>query len=351
MTTSAQAEQMFRDRVAARGGVVVEPAWLGNAKRHRIVCSEGHEWAVRPSAVSQGTGICRICAGNDPQTAERQFRALVEQQGGRVVEPAWLGALKAHRVICGVGHESTPRPASVQQGGGICRNCSGCSPEVAERQFRESLARLGGVLLEPKWLGKGNPHRVRCPEGHLCRPTPSSVRAGRGICRACAGKDPAVAEKNFRDRVAELGGTVVEPVWLGNGKPHRLICSVGHQCAPWPASVQQGFGICRTCAGIAWDTFYVVTDPVRSLLKFGITSGGGRARLGTHRRQGFTVVNLLAGDLSGTTAPDAETAVLATLRLAGEPPVRGREYFDAAVLALVLDVAGPLTGYARPGGA
>lgn len=43
--------------------------------------------------------------------------------------------------------------------------------------------------------------------------------------------------------------------------------------------------------------------------------------------------------LPGTAAPDAERAVLAALAMAGEKPVKGREYFDRSCLALVLDVA------------
>ena len=43
--------------------------------------------------------------------------------------------------------------------------------------------------------------------------------------------------------------------------------------------------------------------------------------------------------MPGTVAPEMEQAVMAALRLAGEQPVKGREYYDASVLALVLDIA------------
>ena len=339
-STPAEAARIFRERVEARGGRVIEPTWLGFAKRHRIICGEGHEWALRPSAISQGVGLCGVCAGNDPRTAERRFRMLVEQRGGRVIEPRWLGARTPHRVLCGNGHPSTPRPNDVQQRGGICPICSGCSSGEAERLFRDRVAALGGVLIESAWLGKDRPHRARCAEGHACAPTPSSVRAGHGICLVCAGQDPQTAERRFRELVAEQGGTVLEPAWLGNDKPHRIRCRKGHETTPMPASVQQGNGICRFCAGMQWDAFYVVTNPVRHWLKFGITSRDGRVRLRRHARAGFTVVDLLLTGLPGVTAPALESDVGAALRLAGESPVQGREYFDSSVLALVLDVAG-----------
>lgn len=340
---------------------MIEPSWLGTRQRHRIICAEGHEWAVRPGFVSQGGGICGVCAGNDPRIAEARFRMLVEQAGGCVVEPVWLGALRPHRVICGEGHLSRPRPNGVQQGGGICTVCWGRSSEEAERQFRERVAALGGVLLEPTWLGKGRAHQARCAEGHACSPIPASVRVGHGICLICAGQDPQTTERRFRELVTEQGGMVLEPVWLGNGKPHRIRCARGHEATPMPASIQQGNGICRFCAGMEWDAFYVVTNPACHWLKFGITSGSGRVRLRRHRRAGFTVVDLLLTGLADVTAPTLEAEVKAALRLAGESPARGREYFDSSTLALVLDIAGAaqisplngdgaggIVGYARP---
>jgi len=42
--------------------------------------------------------------------------------------------------------------------------------------------------------------------------------------------------------------------------------------------------------------------------------------------------------LPSDAAPAIEQAVRAALRLAGITPIRGREYYDAAALAVVLDV-------------
>jgi hypothetical protein len=102
--------------------------------------------------------------------------------------------------------------------------------------------------------------------------------------------------------------------------------------------VQQGQGVCRYCAGKAWDAFYVVADESAALLKFGITTGNGRSRLNDHRRDGFGTVYRFLPGLPGDTAPCLEREVQATLRLAGEVPVRGREYYRDHVTALVLDV-------------
>ncbi|BBC30035.1 hypothetical protein SGFS_013290 [Streptomyces graminofaciens] len=92
------------------------------------------------------------------------------------------------------------------------------------------------------------------------------------------------------------------------------------------------------CAGKAWDVFYVVVDEINDTIKFGITSGDPRPRLGMHARDGFGDVVRLVEGLPGDLAPRLERAVLAALRDAREAPVRGREYFPAHVLPLVLDL-------------
>ncbi|KAF4408624.1 GIY-YIG nuclease family protein [Streptomyces lycii] len=139
--------------------------------------------------------------------------------------------------------------------------------------------------------------------------------------------------------MTELGGTVLEQMWLGSPTPHRVRCAEGHETTTRPNSVQRGKGICRYCAGQTWDAFYVVRDPDTNTVKFGITSGDPRPRLRTHAADGLTDVIRLHTDMPGTAAPDLERRIINALRDAGETPVRGREYYPARVLATVLDIA------------
>lgn len=339
---SLAAEAAFRARLAELGAVLLEERWLGNHKPHRLRCAAGHVCNPRPDSVQRQKGICRICAGKGPgsgKQAEAAFRIRVEEQGGTVLEPTWLGVMKPHRIRCSKGHESSPWPTNVQQGVGICRTCAGNDPAVAEAAFRARLAELGATLLEERWLGANAPHRVRCAAGHESAPSPGSVvRQGNGACRTCAGQDPEASWNAFRVQVEAFGGVVLEPEWLGNRNPHRARCAAGHECNPRPSDVQRGQGICRTCANKVWDAFYVVVDEVNEHLKFGITSGDPRPRLRIHERDGFDVVLRVATGLPGDVAPELERQVRAALRDAGEQPVRGREYFPLRVQALVLDL-------------
>lgn len=314
---------------------MIEPTWLGSIKPHQVICKNGHEVSPKPNTIQQGGGICRTCVGQDPAAAERKFRESVVRHGGRVVEPTWLGSDTPHRVVCAAGHASAPLPSNVRRQG-ICRVCVGRDPATAERAFRNRVAALGGQVLEPVWLGVNGPHRVRCREGHESWPWPSRVRDGGGICRTCAGQDPEMLDRSFRDLVAARGGQVLEGKWLGSHAPHRIICEKGHAARQRPHSLQQGRGLCRFCAGKSWDVFYIVTDDSLGRVKFGITSNDARRRLRYHRRAGYLTVVTTIGAMAD--AAEMERAILATLRLAGITPVQGREYYDIAALPVILDI-------------
>jgi hypothetical protein len=278
---SLAAEQAFQASLSKMSATLLEPAWLGSSKPHRVRCAAGHICTPAPNHVKQGIGICHTCAGLDPAVACANFKAAVASQGGVVLEPTWLGIHKPHRVRCAVGHMCAPRPHRVQQGGGLCRICANHDPATAWSNFKNAIAVLGGVVLEPTWLGAHAPHRVRCVAGHECTPTPTQVRSGKGICRICAKKDPAVAWANFKANVALQGGKVLEPAWLGNNKPHLVLCAAGHHCSPAPANIHSGQGICGACARSGFDPsspalIYLVTHTRLGAHKIGIGATNGR---------------------------------------------------------------------------
>lgn len=99
--------------------------------------------------------------------AEAVFRARLEELGATLLEPGWRGAMYPHRLLCAAGHECSQRPNRVQRGLGICRVCARQDPATAEAEFRARLAELGAELLEP-YRNSSTPHRVRCRAGQAC---------------------------------------------------------------------------------------------------------------------------------------------------------------------------------------
>ncbi|MFH8577159.1 hypothetical protein [Streptomyces zaomyceticus] len=182
--------------------------------------------------------------------AEAEFRTRLTELGAELLDE-WKGDRTPHRVRCAQGHACTPRPSNVRKGNGVCRTCAGNDRQGAEAAFRARLADLGATLLEPQYLGSGKPHRARCDQGHDCAPRPNDMQKGKGICQTCAGNGRRSAEAAFRARLAELGVTLLETRYLGKGTGHRARCAVGHDCAPTPNAIQQGRGFCRACRGPA----------------------------------------------------------------------------------------------------
>src|SRR5579864_8316850 len=78
----------------------------------------------------------------------------------------------------------------------------------SEVKFKARLIELGATLVEAEWLGCHTPHHVRCAAGHDRYPRPGDVIKGDGICRICAGTDPATAAANFRRALDSLGATL-----------------------------------------------------------------------------------------------------------------------------------------------
>ena len=116
----------------------------------------------------------------------------------------------------------------------------------AEAEFRERIAALGGVVTGD-YVNNKTPVECICPAGHACHAKPNPVQQGQGMCKTCAGSDPLQAELNFRARVAELGGTVIG-VYESSSTPVDYICRAGHACRSRPNNIQQGVGICGQCA-------------------------------------------------------------------------------------------------------
>jgi hypothetical protein len=334
---SDAAWENFRQRIAELGGEVLETAWLGNNVRHRCRCAAGHECMPRPGHVQQGRGICRICAGRDPAISRKLFYDRVAELGGVVLEPEWLGSKVPHLCRCAAGHECRPRPDSIRAGQGMCQVCANRDPAVARENFYRRIAELGGLVLEQRWLGSQVPHLCRCVAGHECMPAPGNVRQGHSMCRTCAGRDSEAAWENFRKQVAGLGGEVLELGWLGTDIPHHCRCPRGHECRPRPNSIRRGQGMCRACTDWEQDVVYVVRNPATCCVKFGITKNDGRARLGDHRGAGFTQVVCLETGLPESLAAHIELKIKVALEMADAQPVRGREYFSGEHTALILN--------------
>lgn len=334
---SRAAEAAFRDYVSSRGAELLDD-WLGAIAWHRVRCAAGHECRIKPNKMHRNR-LCQTCEPvkrkSDSVRAEADFRKRLELAGVELLEP-WLGTKFPHRARCQEGHDCLPHPNEVLRGGGACVACSGRDTQVAAEAFRRKLEELGCTLLDTRWRGTAHRYLIRCAQGHEGRKRPSLVTSGGRPCSVCSGRDSATAEAAFRSTVRELGGEVLEAVWLGVNRPHRVRCVRGHFSTPLPGNVHRGQGLCQKCRGLEWTAFYVVTG-ARGV-KLGVTSRDGSQRLNAHKRDGYHQVVRLILDLPDGEALTVERVCLNAMADAGIAPIRGREYFPPEALPVAIDI-------------
>lgn len=97
---------------------------------------------------------------------------------------------------------------------------------------------------------------------------------------------------------------------------------------------------CPVCTGDykEWSAFYVVLNPITSVIKLGISNGIARNRLADHRGAGYTCVIRLLVSADKKSATALETDMLDTLRRNQVNPLWGREYFPVTALPIVLEM-------------
>lgn len=177
--------------------------------------------------------------------AGKRFIKLIEKLGGKVLGE-YKRSFTGVECECREGHKCNPCLSSVRQGNGMCKICARNDTETCEKNFRERIAEIGGKVLG-EYRGANISIKCECRYGHQCNPSPSNVKKGGGICQICYGNDPEISEKNFRERIAEFGGKVLGK-YRGSLIPIECECHEGHTCNPYPGSVRDGGGICNQCS-------------------------------------------------------------------------------------------------------
>ncbi|MFE1763892.1 hypothetical protein ACFW81_06695 [Streptomyces angustmyceticus] len=160
-----------------------------------------------------------------------------------------------------------------------------------------------------------------------------------GTCHRIS-QTPKLVE--FRRRAREQSVMILDVLSDRIAQTVRLCCVAGHLTS---TGINPGLKrelLCARCnrAGCRPEptVYYVVTD--RAMVKPGISSSDGQGRLDTHRSQhGLNHVRRLITDLPVGAARDVERHVLDCLANQGIRPIMGSEYFDAAHIDRVMELA------------
>ncbi len=223
--------------------------------------------------------------------AERQFRESVIFLGAVLVPgAAYKNNCTPVPLICDQGHTYQATPSWVQQGGGLCGKCAPARTDVEARFWARVVELRATPAPGATYTNSITAVPLICKLGHACSPTPTNVQQGGGICNTCAGQDPATVQAAFWARVAEIGATPAPgAVYVDTNTPVPLICDQGHSYNTRPSRVQQGGGICRTCwPRASFDRVYLLEHAETQAIKVGVASGAGPVNV--HVGRGYQLV-------------------------------------------------------------
>lgn len=169
-------------RYKFRGQVIGE--YITKEKSVECICANGHTCKPKPGSVLQGRGICRICSGCDKQTAKNKFYHIVETIIGGKVVGIYKDNRTCVECICPNGHKCSPLPGSLFRGRGMCKICSGDDVETAKQKFYENIKKMGGKVLG-EYITNATKVKCQCPKGHICYPNPNNIAMGHYMCKEC----------------------------------------------------------------------------------------------------------------------------------------------------------------------
>jgi hypothetical protein len=144
-------------------------------------------WCPHPDCVGPRISIRRAAATLDNQY--QRIHEIVAKRGGRWSEPMYRNNWVPVNLVCEHGHQFAIRPYVLFQGS-WCSRCAG-KVSAAERlaELRDIAYEHGGELLSHEYKPK-KPLQWRCAEGHIWWSSSGSVRDQKSWCPHCAGVAP-----------------------------------------------------------------------------------------------------------------------------------------------------------------
>ena len=175
--------------------------------------------------------------------------------------------------------------------GDKCRKCSGRDSETAKQNFIRRIQELGGKVLG-MYVNSNTNVKCLCEKGHVCTPTPSNIKSGKGMCKVCT-SGMELSKQNFTNKIQELGGKVLGE-YINNSTHVKCICKKGHICFSVPGRIQQGSGMCSICSqvgysktSIEWLT-HIEKD---NNIKIQHAENGGEYKIGKYKADGYCKEN------------------------------------------------------------
>jgi hypothetical protein len=181
------AKKTFIRIIEEENGGLVIGEYKGKDIKVSCICPEGHTCMPYPSVVREGGSMCKTCIGQDSEVTKKDFYNIIEDGNGGLVMGDYIDSHTSVPCICPEGHPCSVIPGSVlYKNNGMCRTCAGQNPEVCAENFYSIIeddigGRVLGIYIDAK-----TPVHCLCPEDHECYPSPNRIQQGGGMCDRCS---------------------------------------------------------------------------------------------------------------------------------------------------------------------
>jgi hypothetical protein len=105
-----------------------------------------------------------------------------------------------------------------------------------------------GAKITGTYTGNDRPVDAICRNGHPCSVKPCYLYAGYGICEECRGISPAIAERNFRESLSNKN-FIITGDYVNTSTKVKVRCPFKHKIEVYPNYVQQKGIYCVECDG------------------------------------------------------------------------------------------------------
>lgn len=228
------------EAATSKGGKFLSLECLGTEAKHLWECTHGHQWLATLGSVLFGHW-CKTCAGTNLIGIEF-FHQLASSRGGKCLSTNYVNSYTNLNFECDKGHRWMGKPAGVKSGS-WCPHCLKSSLE----EMHALAAQREGRCLSKSYVSMATKIEWECKDGHRWKSLPSDVKYNKHWCPTCAGQLPVTLEemKNF---ATSKGGECLATKSANQSQKVKWRCGKGHEWEQSPRIARRNFW-CLICSG------------------------------------------------------------------------------------------------------
>lgn len=221
--------ELIQKLVKEKSGVLLSGTYETKQSQFHLRCSCGYEWTTRAYIITGGSW-CPKCAGKTiEQSWLKELQDIAKSKGGECLSDIYLGNKKRLKWRCKDGHEWMATPSNIKKNNQWCRPCwknyeagQHTKNHNGLEEAKKIAIERGGKCLSNEYIGNKEKMSWQCEEGHQWEADLSCVKNSKTWCPQC--------NKNFKENLCreilkDITGyefPLIKPDWLRSEKGFKM---------------------------------------------------------------------------------------------------------------------------------